>query len=90
VSKKPGKPKAAKKPKAPPDLRPTSQIAFVLRSEKGMSDDVAQLRLAQALLSSGVPRAYIPEPGTGSLEDWLDRLLIEVSSSTAYVKAQSL
>lgn len=82
--------KPARKPKAPPNLKPTSQIAFVLRSEKGLSDDVAQRRLAQALLIAGVPPGYIPQPGSGPLEDWLDKLLIEVSSSIAYVKAQSL
>jgi len=76
---------ATKRRESAPKDAPTTRIARVLRSLRGLSDVDAQRWLASALIKDGVHVSLIPEPSTSlPLETWLERLLTAVRSAVVF------
>jgi hypothetical protein len=84
-----------KKAVAPPrkissDDRPVTRIVFVLHDEKKLSNIEARSLLIESLLARGYGEEDIPNPNRKSLEEWLEELILHISSSDVMDAAKKL
>ncbi len=74
----------------PSDDSPSSRIAHVLRVSKNLSDEDAAVELEKALLKEGVSPQKIKKRGRKKLENWIEELTENISSSVVMHAAMKI
>lgn len=75
---------------APSDDRPSTRIVHVLRVSKSLSDEAATIKLEKALLKEGISADKISKRGRKKLENWIEELTENISSSVVMHAAMNV